>query len=103
MYSVIVQTVDHILHGGSEEEKWDAESTAKASGLLTSCVFRMVFVVCKACLSYVLCISVSLQKARDACDAYSDISTVLKAIEQVRECVDEKSKQWFQEAQCSPT
>ena len=103
LYSVIVQTLDHISHGGSEEEKWDAESTAKASGLLTSCltfVFRMAFVVCKACLSYVLCISVSLQKkARDVCDAYSEISTVLKAIEQVRECVDEKSKQWFQEAQ----
>ena len=38
----------------------------------------------------------SLQKkARDVCDVYSEISTVLKAIEQVRECVDEKSKQWF--------
>ena len=103
LYNAIVQTLDHISRGGSEEEKWDAESTAKASGLHTTCltfVFRMAFVVCKACLSYVLCISVSLQKkARDVCDAYSEFSTVMKAIQQVRECVDEKSKRWFQEAQ----
>ena len=38
-------------------------------------------------------------KARDICDAYSEISSVLKAVEQVRECVDEKSKRWFQDAQ----
>lgn len=69
LYNVIVQTLEHISHGGSEDEKWDAESTAKASGLYTTCltfVFRMAFVVCKACLSYLLPISVSLQKkARD--------------------------------------
>ena len=41
--SAIIQTLDHISHGGSEEQKWDAESTAKASGLLTACL-TFVFV-----------------------------------------------------------
>ena len=102
LYKPIVQSLDHISSGGSEEERWDSESTTKASGLLTTClsfVFRMAFVVCKSCLSYVIDISRSLQKkARDICDAYSEVSTVQKALEQVRMRVDDKHKGWYQHA-----
>ena len=44
LYSAIIQTLDHISRGGSEEEKWDAESTAKASGLLH--ILHLPFVWC---------------------------------------------------------
>ena len=64
MYRAIVETLDHISHGGEEEEVWDAASMSKVGGLLTVClsfIFHMAL-VCKSCLSYVLDISRSLQK-----------------------------------------
>ena len=103
MYGAIVETLDHISHCGSDEEVWDADSTSKAGGFLTVClsfVFRMVFVVCKSCLSYVLDISRSLQKkAKDVCNAYSEVNTVIEALKEVRENVNDKSEKWFREAQ----
>lgn len=103
MYGAIVETLDHISHGGSDEEVWDADSTSKAGGLLSVClsfVFRMAFVLCKSCLSYVLDISRSLQKkAKDICDAYSEVNTVIDALKEVRDNVDDRSERWFREAQ----
>ena len=100
LYNVIVQTLEHISHGGSEDEKWDA---AKASGLYITCltfVFRMAFVVCKASLATYY---PSVYHCRKTPGMYvtlnSEISTVLKAIQQVRESVDVKNKRWFQEGQ----
>ena len=78
-------------------------STSKAGGLLTVClsfVFRMAFVVCKSCLSYVLDISRSLQKkAKHICDAYSEVNTVIEALKEVRQNVNDRSERWFKEAQ----
>ena len=100
MYGAVVETLDHISHGGSDGEVWDADSTSKAGGLLTVClsfVFRMAFVVCKSCLSHVLDISRSLQKK--AKDIYSEVNTVIGALKEVRENVNDRSEGWFKEAQ----
>ena len=60
----------------------------------------MAFVVCKSCLSYVIDISRFLQKkAKDICDAYSEICTVIDALQEVRDEIDDRSMKWFEEAQ----
>ena len=60
----------------------------------------MAFVVCKSCLSYVLHISRSLQKkVKDICDAYSEVNTVIGALKEVRENVNDRTERWFKEAQ----
>ena len=82
----------------SEGTDWNQESRRSAENLLT-CItkfeFLLAFVVTKQCLGYIKGLTVSLQKrAKDICKAYSEVSSVIRALSEVRSDIDVKHKVW---------
>lgn len=74
-------------------------SRRSAENLLT-CItkfqFLIAFVVTKQCLGYIKGLTVSLQKrAKDICQAYSEVSSIVRALNEVRSNIDVKHKVWY--------
>ena len=58
--------------------------------------FLIAFVVAKQCLGYIKGLTTSLQKrAKDIFQAYSEVSSVVTALSEVRSTTDVKHMEWF--------
>ena len=56
----------------------------------------IAFIVTKQCLAYIKGLTTSLQKrAKDICQAYSEVSSIVTALSEVRAAIDVKHKEWF--------
>ena len=71
------------------------DSRRSADSLLSGITKFQFFVVTKQCLEYIKGLTVSLQKrAKDICQAYSEVNTIVTALNEVRSDIDVKHKVW---------
>ena len=55
--------------------------------------------VTKQCLQYIKGLTISLQKrAKDICQAYNEVSSIVATLSEVRLTIDLKHKEWFDAA-----
>jgi hypothetical protein len=96
-FPVLVNTFEAIGQGCSQG--WNTDSSRQAEGFLgaiTRFDFLMAFIIAKIGMSYTKGLTFSLQKqARDICNAYHEVTTVLDTLKAVREDIDNKHKEWF--------
>lgn len=96
LFPVVVKTLEIISEGGTTG--WNQESRRMAGNLLvciTKFQFIIAFVVTRQCLEYIRGLTVSLQKrAKDICQAYSEVSGIVRALTEVRTNIDVKHKVW---------
>ena len=100
LYPAVVKTFEVISESSSDG--WNAESCRAAESLLT-CItkfqFLVSFIMTKECLHYTRGITSSLQKrAKDICEAYAEVNTVVAALKDVRENISTKHKAWHDAA-----
>ena len=100
LYPAIIKTLEVISEGSTSG--WNAESCRSAENLMTCTTkfqFIISFIVTKKCLAYIKGLTTSLQKrAKDICQAYSEVSSIVSALSEVRETIDAKHKEWFDTA-----
>ena len=59
----------------------------------------MAYVVTKKCLQYTKGLTTSLQKrAKDICQAYGEVNSIVATLSEVRSTIDIKHKEWFDAA-----
>ena len=96
LFPAVVRTLEVISEGG--DTGWNQDSRRSADSLLiciTKFQFLIAFVVTKQCLEYIKGLTVSLQKrAKDICQAYSEVNTIVTALNEVRSDIDVKHKVW---------
>lgn len=100
LYPTVVHTLEVISSGSAGG--WNSDSCSSANSLLT-CItqfqFVISFIVTSKCLGYIKGLTISLQKkAKDICHAYKEVSTVEKALNEVRKNIDTQHKKWFDDA-----
>lgn len=85
-----MSTFESIAEGSSNG--WNSESARSAIALLaviTQFKFIMALIVVRKGLGYIKGLTISLQKrAKDICNAYSEVSNVKKALNVVRSSID---------------
>lgn len=100
LYPAVIKTLDVISEGSTSG--WNAESCRSAENLMictTKFQFIIAFIVTKKCFAYIKGLTTSLQKrAKDICQAYSEVSSIVSALSEVRETIDAKHKEWFDTA-----
>ena len=63
---------------------------------LTKFQFLIAFVVAKECLGYIKGLTIALQKrAQDICHAYSEVSSISSALQELHANIDTKHNEWF--------
>lgn len=96
LFPAVVKTLDVISENSAGD--WNTESSRKAGSLLHSITmfqFLISFVIANRCLGYVKGLTVSLQKkANDICLAYKEITSVVTALTDLRENIDDK-QEWY--------
>ena len=97
LFPAVIKTLEVISEGSASG--WNAESCRSAENLMictTKFQFLIAFVVAKQCLGYIKGLTTSLQKrAKDICQAYSEVSSVVTALSEVRSTIDVKHTEWF--------
>ena len=100
LYPAVIKTLEVVSEGSTSG--WNAESSRSAETLMictTKFQFIIAFIVTKKCLAYIKGLTTSLQKrAKDICQAYSEVSSIVSALSEVRETIDAKHKEWFDTA-----
>ena len=96
----MVKTLEVISEGGTTG--WNTESCRLAESLMTSITkfqFLIAYVVTKQCFQYTKGLTISLQKrAKDICQAYDEVDSIIAALSEVRSTIDVKHKEWFDAA-----
>ena len=97
VFPAVIKTLEVISEGSASG--WNAESCRLAENLMictTKFQLLIAFVVAKQCLGYIKGLTTSLQKrAKDICQAYSEVSSVVTALSEVRSTIDVKHTEWF--------
>ena len=96
IFPAVVKTFEVISEGGATG--WNPDSRRSAENLLICIIkfqFLIAFVVTKQCLGYIKVLTISLQKrAKDICQAHSEVSSIVRALNEVRSNIDVKHKVW---------
>ena len=100
LFSAVVNTFETI--GEGQSSGWNSDSARVATALLSTITqfkFIFAFVVALKGLGYLKGLTKSLQKrAKDICNAYSEVVNVQKALQNVRDSIDTNHKAWFDAA-----
>ena len=99
LYEAVVESLEEIV---SNHRSWNNETITAANSLkaaITQWQFLIGFVVATRGLEYAKILTVSLQmKAKDIAKAFTEATTVIKALEEIRQKIDETHLAWHQEA-----
>ena len=99
LYFSVVATMDHIK---AESAAWSSETVNKANYLLHAIQqfdFLLSYVTCRNGLRLIFSLSAALQgRAMDTFRAIQEIRTVIQSIRLVRDQLDTKGEQWYEEA-----
>ena len=98
LYPAVIKTIE-VIRAARVAGMQSCRSAENLMICTTKFLFIIAFIMTKKCLAYIKGLTTSLQKrAKEICQAYSEVRRILSALSEVRETIDAKRKEWFDTA-----